>query len=174
MNEIPFNEFNFPSHYWNTRNLLLTAGDYTSGKYNCMTVGWGSFGFVWRRPFVQVFVRPTRYTYQFINDFDTFTLTGFTLKEKTGILNLLGTKSGREGDKIAEAGITPVASQKVAAPSYKEAILSVECTKIYWEDILEKQLLQPGILENYPLKDFHRIYFGEILRIVGEEEFRIS
>ena len=84
---------------WNNRWFLLTSGDFNSGQYNTMTVSWGSFGIMWNKPFAQVVVRPTRYTYEFTEKFDTFTLCSFSEKYRRA-LNILGSKSGRTVDKI--------------------------------------------------------------------------
>jgi len=145
-----------------SRDLLLASGDFQAGRYNAMTVGWGSFGVMWNRPFVQVVVRPTRYTYAFMNEYGTFTLCGFP-KGFERALALLGTKSGRDGDKIAEAGLHPEPSLAVAAPSFAEADLVVECRTTYWDDLEPARVLDPRIMDQYPGRDFHRIYFGEIV-----------
>ena len=76
-------------------------------------------------------------------------------------------KSPVERRKIAEAGLKPVASAKVAAPSYAEANLILECRKIYWQDIDPAHFLDPEIDRNYPQKDYHRVYFGEIVALLA-------
>ncbi len=146
---------------WSERSLLLSSGDFSTGKYNCMTVGWGSLGIVWKMPFVQIFVRPTRYTLTFLERYPTFTLCTFPdqYKEK---LEYLGSVSGRDIDKIAESGLTPIASQVVVAPSFEEADLCLECEKMYWQDLDPSHFLHPQIEEKYALKDYHRIYYGLI------------
>ena len=170
---IPVEKFLVKTHAcWAEQWMLLTAGNFSKGYFNTMTVGWGSFGTMWSKPFAQVVVRPTRYTYEFMNTYDTFTLCGFS-EEYRRALEFLGMKSGREGDKIAEAGITPTASSQVAAPGFAEAELIVECRKMYWDDFEPKQFLDPSIESNYPLKDYHRIYFGEIVAISGEKAYTI-
>ena len=169
---IPFDEFLVKAHHlWAKQWLLLTAGDFAGGRFNSMTVGWGSVGTMWGRPFAQVVVRPIRYTYEFIERYDTFTLCAFPQRYRRA-LNLLGTKSGRDGDKIAEAGLTPVASTQVAAPGFAEAELILECRKIYWDDMEPNRFLDPTIEGNYPNKDYHRIYFGQILAIYGAGHYR--
>jgi len=160
-----------PFHLWDIQSLLLTSGDFAAQKFNAMTVGWGSIGYIWRRPFIQVVVRPVRYTYEFMEEFDTFSVCAFP-KQYYSALQLLGTRSGRDGDKIAAAGFTPVASTKIAAPSFAEASLVLECRKIYWDDFHPEQFLDPRIDKNYPLKDYHRIYFGEILSLFGDDNFK--
>jgi flavin reductase (DIM6/NTAB) family NADH-FMN oxidoreductase RutF len=157
-----------PIHLWDVQWLLLTSGDFSQNRFNAMTVGWGSIGYMWRRPFVQVVVRPVRFTYSFMEEYDTFTLCAFP-KQYHAALQLLGNKSGRDGDKIAEAGLTPVASTTVPAPGYAEASLVIECRKIYWDDVHPQNFLDPEIDKNYPRKDYHRIYFGEILALFGEK-----
>ncbi len=152
--------------------LLLAAGDYSSGSYNAMTISWGSLGNMWNKPFVQVVVRPSRYTYQFMEKGDSFTLSAFS-DEYRDALDLLGTKSGRDGDKIAESGLNVTASNVVAAPSFEEAELVIECQKIYFDDFNPNQFLAKYIDKMYQ-QDFHRIYYGEIVDIWGIDKYRIK
>ncbi len=156
-------------HLWEKQWLLLTSGDFQSNAYNTMTVGWGSIGSVWGKPFVQVFVRPTRYTYQFINEHPTFTLTAFPIQYRKA-LAMLGAKSGRDGDKIKASGLTAIPSQTIAAPGFAEADLIIECRKMYWDDLRPGNFLDDSIQGHYPEKDYHRLYFGEILAIYGDQE----
>jgi flavin reductase (DIM6/NTAB) family NADH-FMN oxidoreductase RutF len=163
---IPIEEFVVkPQHLWGTQRLLLTSGDFAKGHFNTMTVGWGSLGVMWRIPFAQVVVRPVRYTYQFMERYGTFTLCAFP-QEYAPALQLLGSKSGRDSNKIAESGLTPIASTQVAAPSFAEAELVLECRKIYWDDLAKESFLDERIERCYPRKDYHRIYYGEILAVM--------
>jgi len=159
-----------PHHAWANQWLLLTAGDFHTGKFNTMTVGWGSFGTMWGKPFAQVVVRPIRYTYEFMNAYDTFTLCALPESQKK-ILQICGSKSGRHVNKMLEAGLTPIASSQVAAPGFAEAELIVECRKMYWDDLEPSRFLDPAINANYPAQDYHRIYFGEIVAICGIEKY---
>ena len=159
-----------PHDIWAKQWLLLTVGDFEQGHFNTMTVGWGSFGTMWSKPFAQVVVRPTRYSYEFMEQYESFTLCAFP-QEHRKALALLGSKSGRDGDKIREAGLTPAAASQVAAPAFDEAELVVECRKMYWDDLKPQQFLDPSIENNYPLKDYHRIYFGEILTMAGNSKY---
>jgi len=158
-----------PVDVWFRRWFVLTAGDMS--KYNSMTVAWGSIGGIWEMPMVQVVVRPVRYTFGFMNDFATFTLCSFPAKYRKDVA-LLGSRSGRDGDKIALTRLTPVKSAAVAAPSFKEADLVLECRKMYWQDLDPAHFLSEHIMPNYPERDFHRVFFGEILRILGSDEFK--
>lgn len=150
--------------------FLLTAGDFAGGVYNAMTVSWGAMGILWGKPFVQVVVRPTRYTYQFMEKHPTFTLCAFGEKYRPA-LNLLGTKSGRNGNKIGESGLTPEAASRVAAPSFAEAELVIECEKMYFDDLEPGHFLASHIAPHYQ-GDYHRVYYGEIVAIEGVESYR--
>jgi flavin reductase (DIM6/NTAB) family NADH-FMN oxidoreductase RutF len=168
---IPFHNLRANVHLiWSEQGMLLTSGDFAAGQFNTMTVGWGSLGIMWGRPFVQVVVRPTRYTYEFMEQYDTFTLCAFPEAHRQA-LQLLGTKSGRDGDKIAEAGLTPIASTQVPAPGFAEADLIVECRKMYWQDMDPTHFLDPETDSLYPGKHYHRIYFGEVVAINGTEAY---
>jgi flavin reductase (DIM6/NTAB) family NADH-FMN oxidoreductase RutF len=158
---------------WDSRWLLLTAGDLAARRYNPMTVAWGSFGTMWSRPFAQVVVRPTRHTYLFTEQYDTFTLCAFS-ESCRPILKLMGTRSGRDIDKTDAEGLTPLPSLAVAAPGFAEAELIVECRKIYYDDIEPGRFLLPELEDNYPQKDYHRIYFGEILAVRGTDQYRVG
>jgi len=147
---------------------LLTSGDFAAGHFNTMTVAWGSMGTMWEKPFVQVVVRPVRYTYEFMERYDSFTLSAFPSEHRDTLL-FLGARSGRDSDKIAESGLTPIASSRVAAPGFAEAELIVECRKVYWQDMDAAHFLTPEIERHYPERDYHRIYFGEVLAIWGDQ-----
>jgi flavin reductase (DIM6/NTAB) family NADH-FMN oxidoreductase RutF len=155
---------------WSNQWFLLTSGDYKKKHHNTMTVGWGFFGIMWNKPVAVVVVRPTRYTYEFINQYETFTLCAFD-KEYDNDLLLLGNKSGRNGDKIAETKLNIIPSKKVSAPSFQEAELIIECKKIYWDDFKPVNFLDNSIEQNYPQKDYHRFFFGEIMEIRGTDRY---
>lgn len=168
---IEINDFNLNIfHDWNNGWFLLTAGDFSTGQYNTMTVSWGSMGIMWGKPFVQVVVRPTRHTYQFMEQHSTFTLCAFSKKYRNA-LNLLGMKSGRYSDKITEAKLTPVVSTSVAAPGFAEADLVIECQKMYYDDLEPTHFLAAQIASHYN-QDYHRVYYGEITAILGLEKYR--
>ncbi len=168
---IPFKNLRLNSlHIWDKQWFLLTCGDFDSGDFNTMTVAWGSFGTMWHKPFAQVVVRPVRHTFSFLERYPTFTLSAFTRDHKKA-LGILGTKSGRDGDKITETGLTPQASKLVGSPCFAEADLVVECRKIYWDDLEPTRFLDPEVGTEYPEKDYHRIYFGEILAVEGDPRY---
>jgi len=171
MISIPVNKFIVQiNDLWGSKWFLLTSGDFKKKHYNTMTVAWGYFGIMWNKPVAVVVVRPTRFTYEYMEQYDTFTLTAFDKKYKKD-LSLLGTKSGRDGDKISETKLTTVKSEIVDSPSFKEAELIVECKKIYWDDFKPDHFLDPSIEKSYPLQDYHRMYFGEIQKIRGHNNY---
>ena len=149
--------------------FLLTAGDFGLGHFNTMTVSWGMMGVMWNKSVVQVMVQPSRRTYELIEKYPDFTLSAFP-ENHHRTLSMLGVKSGHEIDKVKEAGLTAVASKKVAAPTFAEAELVLECRKIYYGDILESHFLVDG-LAGLSSNDFHRFYLGEILAVEGVEKF---
>lgn len=156
-----------PVDIWLKKWFLLTAGN--REHFNTMAVAWGSIGGMWNLPFVQVVVRPTRYTYGFINQYDTFTLCSFPGQYREAV-NFLGTHSGRDRNKIEESGLTVIPSTRVEAPAFKEADLIMECKKLYWQDLDPGHFLDHKIGGNYKKKDYHRIFFGRILRVLRSEE----
>lgn len=154
---------------WLNRWCLLTSGD--KNNSNSMTVGWGSIGGMWRKPFIQVVVRPQRYTYEFMEKYDSFTVSVLPAQYKDA-MTVMGSKSGRDIYKVSEAGLTLINSEFVDAPSFKEAELVFECRKNYWQDMNPENFLDSSIFERYPDKDYHRIYFGEVTGIFGEHYYR--
>jgi flavin reductase (DIM6/NTAB) family NADH-FMN oxidoreductase RutF len=167
---IPFDEFQVPAYdIWDQTWFLLTCGDYSSGKYNTMTVAWGSFGNMWNLPLAMVVVRPTRFTFEFINRYDNFTLCAFPEKYKK-VVSLLGSKSGRDTSKISESGLTLIAAQKVSSPVFTEADLTIECHKMYWNDFMPEHFLDDRIHSQYEKHDYHRMFFGEILAVSGNPQ----
>ncbi len=171
--EIPFEKFQCRVfHQWSGSWLLLAAGNFRTGDYNLMTVGWGSFGVMWSKPFAMIVVRPQRHTVDFLERYSDFTLCGFSGEWKNA-LQFCGTHSGREiPDKAAAAGLTPVPARHVSAPLFEEALLAVECRKTFRSDMLPASFIPPETAQKlYPAGDFHRIYFGEILAISAVPDF---
>ncbi len=150
---------------WTNRWMLLTAG--TMDDCNMMTVGWGSIGCMWNKPFAQIVVRPQRHTFQFVEKADTFTLCAFP-EEYRPALQKLGSISGRDGDKLTDTGLTLKESTVIASPSYNEANFTLECRKIYAQDFDPACFLDAEIDGHYPQKDYHRSYFGEIVAAFTE------
>lgn len=139
--------------------LLITAGN--PDHFNTMTASWGTLGVFWHKPVAICFIRPTRYTYDFVNENDLFTLSFFD-SEHHDILQFCGTNSGRNIDKVAETGLTPGELDR-GGIGYAQARLMLECRKIYFDDLNPENFLLPDVDRKiYPEKDYHRMYIGEI------------
>lgn len=156
-----------PHDLFHNKTCLLTCGDFGAGIFNTMTIGWGSIGTMWSKPFVMVAVRPSRFTFEFMEKFNDFTVTSFPDAFKSA-LTLLGTKSGRDGDKIKQSGLTPIAANCTLSPSFLQATISIECKKNYWQDLDHTHFLDQSIYKHYSDEDYHRIYFGEIIYVATE------
>jgi len=140
--------------------FLLTAGN--QERWNTMTAGWGGLGVLWRKNVVFTYVRPQRFTYEFMNDADLFTCSFFDPSLKR-VLDYCGSHSGREGNKANACGITPMFSER-GGISFKEARLVFECRTLYRQDLAPELFLDTKLREQiYPQKDYHRLYVGEIL-----------
>lgn len=139
--------------------MLITAGEVKS--FNMMTANWGGFGILWGKKICFCVIRPQRYTYKFMENFSSFTLSFFG-KEYKDVLNFCGTTSGRDVDKVKKTGLTPVAGSS-GTVFFKEARLVLICRKIYFQDINQLNFIDPQIHENYPHKDYHRMYIGEVI-----------
>ena len=144
-----------------SRNALLAAG--TAERCNTMTIGWFQTGRLWGLPACTVYVRPERYTYQFMEDSDWFTVSVLPAERKEDMA-VCGTKSGRDMDKIKECGLTVRAGEN-GAPFFEEAELVLVCRKLYAQDMDPACVLPAGeekILPSYGAKGgWHRIYIGE-------------
>lgn len=136
---------------------LLTAGE--GGDYNTMTVSWGMTGELWGKDVVTVFVRPQRYTYEFMEKCSNFSLSFFE-RDYHRALAFCGSKSGRDVDKAKECGLT--LAELGGAPAFEEARLVVTCRKLAFADIDPAGFLDHDIEKNYPGRDYHRAYVGEI------------
>jgi flavin reductase (DIM6/NTAB) family NADH-FMN oxidoreductase RutF len=143
--------------------MLVTAGNLED--YNTMTASWGHLGILWNLPVAIAYIRPQRYTYEFANRYPEYTLSFFTERYRTA-LQFCGTRSGRDHDKAAETGLTPVQTER-GNVIFQEARLVLECRKIYEDDLKKKNFLLPEIAtKNYPRNDFHRFYMGEVVNVL--------
>ena len=140
--------------------MLLTAG--TLENHNTMTIAWGAYGGMWNKNIVITAVRPTRHTFRFTEEMDHFTLA-FLPESHRDAFKICGSRSGRDGDKIKAAGLTPqpFGDQLV---SFAEASLVMTCRKIYYQDLDPRHFLADDIAKHYD-NDYHRLYMGEVLSI---------
>ncbi|MBF9015936.1 MULTISPECIES: flavin reductase family protein [unclassified Oceanispirochaeta] len=159
-----------PLSFWKDKCLLLCAGDLEKGDYNAMTVAWGSMGVMWHKPFTQIVVRPGRYTYEFMEKYPDWTVSVLPESYRSDI-TLMGLKSGREMDKIAESGLTLCGSAKIGAPAFEEAELILECRTMFRDVMKPESFVDQSLDKNYPQKDYHIIYYGEILNAQGTDDY---
>lgn len=155
--EIKGNVFDIISREW----MLITAGK--ENRFNTMTASWGGLGVLWNTPVSFAFVRPSRYTYEFLEQEKYYTLSVLEPGNKKA-LQICGSKSGRDTDKVTEAGLTPVFDAQ--APYFQQARLVLVCRKLYTQDLDPQQFLDPAIMGNYKNGDFHRVYVGEIVKVL--------
>ncbi len=145
--------------------MLLTAG--TGEKCNTMTASWGGLGVLWGKPVATVYIRPQRYTLEFVEREEKFTLAFFG-EEYRKALALCGSKSGRDIDKVKECGFTVETAD--GAPYFAQADLVLVCRKAYWQDMDPTHFLDGEIDGKwYPEKDYHRIFIGEIETVLKKK-----
>ena len=145
--------------------MLITAG--TKDQCNTMTASWGGLGVLWGKPVATVYIRPQRYTMEFVEGSEFFTLAFFG-EEYRKALALCGSKSGRDVDKVKECGFT-VETAESGAPYFSQAELVLVCRKAYWQDMDPAHFLDPEIEDHYAQKDYHRIFIGEIVEVLRKE-----
>jgi flavin reductase (DIM6/NTAB) family NADH-FMN oxidoreductase RutF len=157
--EFPGSPFNRIGAGW----MLISSGDVSSdkGAWNTMTASWGCLGVLWQKNVAQIYIRKTRYTLDFANASAIFSLSFFDEAFRAA-LDLCGTHSGRDTDKAAGAGLTPIVFPG-GAIGFQEAGETIVCRKLYTHDFDPSRFLDPDIdLSIYPLKDYHRLFIGEI------------
>lgn len=139
--------------------MLVTAG--TEEKCNTMTASWGGLGVLWGAPAVTCYIRPQRYTKEFLDREEYFTLTFFD-EEYRKALSLCGSKSGRDVDKIKECGFT-VRTAACGAPYFEQARLVLVCRKRFVQEMDPARIPQDVKEKWYPQQDYHTMYIGEIV-----------
>ena len=151
--EIRGNAFQRIGKQW----MLISAR--ADGRDNAMTASWGGLGVLWHRNVATCYIRPQRFTLQLVDKAERFALT-FLPESCREALRYLGTVSGYNEDKQAGCGLTPITLDGV--PSYEEAELVLICRKIYTDEIKPENFLDESIAQNYPNKDYHRVFIGQI------------
>lgn len=148
------------------RWMLITAG--TEDSCNTMTASWGGLGVLWNKNVATCYIRPQRYTREFVEREDSFTLSFFG-EEHRKSLSLCGSKSGRDVDKVKECGFT-VKTAENGAPYFEEAQLVLVCHKLYRGEIDPAGFMEAALCEkNYPGKDYHKMYIGEIVEVLKKK-----
>ncbi len=143
--------------------MLVGAGN--AQNHNMMTASWGGLGVLWNKPVSTVYIRPSRYTMEFIEREAYYALCFFG-EEYREQLTFCGRHSGRDGDKCKETGLTPCFDE--AAPYFEEAELVLICRKLYAQDMDPSLFLDESIENNYHGADYHRTYIGEIVKVLSK------
>lgn len=158
--ELKFSPFDLKNEW-----MLVTAEK--DGVVNTMTASWGGLGIMWNKEVVFVVIRPQRYTKEFLDNADSFSLTFFdnSFKKK---LAYLGNTSGRDEDKILKADLHIIHDNKI--PFFEEAHTSIFAKKLFVQEITENSFLEKGLIGHwYPSKDFHYLYIAEITKVLEKE-----
>jgi len=155
--QIKDNPFKLIGQDW----TLITAGNIK--RFNTMTASWGGLGVLWDKNVCFSFVRPSRYTFEFLEDHRSYTLSFFDDTYRR-VLEYCGSHSGRHVDKIEKCGITPVEGS-IDNTYFAEARLVIECRKLYVQDLDPSAFLARTLVDIYPEKDYHRMYIGEIVKV---------
>ena len=148
--------------------MLITAG--TPEKFNCMTASWGGIGYLWNKPVAFVFVRPNRYTREFIDRETGLTLTIMPEQYRQDLV-YCGRNSGRDVDKMASTALEPVATES-GLVTYRDARYVLECRKMFRaplhrEDFLDWSEVFPTMYaDDNPL---HLLYICEITHVLAAE-----
>ena len=160
-NTLTFNPFEKLSKQW----ALVSAG--SLDKFNMMTVSWGAVGVIWGKPSATVYIRHSRYTKEFVDAGDTFVLT-FLKDGHRDALNTLGSKSGRDMDKMRASGLTPAAVD--GGVTFEEAELVLVCRKRFVQDMPKENFVNQETLDKwYADQNYHTMYIGEIVAAYAAE-----
>ena len=158
LSSLNFNPFTKIAEEW----MLITAGD--KEKCNTMTASWGGLGVLWNKNVSFIFLRPQRYTLEFLEKEEYYSLCFFDENQRE-ILNYCGSHSGRDVDKIKEAGLTTVYDGEV--PYFEEARCVIICRKLYGQKMELSCFTDPSVEQkNYPNKDYHKMFVGEIVKVL--------
>lgn len=157
--EIKENIMKLISEEW----MLISAGD--PNKYNMMTASWGFMGEMWGKKCAIAAIRPQRYTIGFINSHDHFALSFYG--DRKEIHKICGSKSGRDTDKTAETGLTPVFDCDTVY--FEQARLVIICRKLYVQRLEENCFIDKSCLKWYGDKDYHYMFIGEIEKVLVKD-----
>lgn len=164
--EINVKDFTPDSFGLKNKWMLVTAAK-PDGTVNTMTASWGGFGIMWNKEVTFVVIRPQRYTREFVDNADSFSLTFFDNSYKKA-LSHLGNTSGKDEDKIAKTGLNVAFDNGI--PYFKEAEDAIFVKKLFVQRIEENAFLDKSIIDKwYPEKDFHYLYIAEITNILRKD-----
>ena len=155
--KIPGNIIKMLSEDW----MLITAGN--NDKFNMMTASWGGIGFLYQKPVAFCFINPARYTYQLMENNDTYTLTFYTEAYRDA-LKYCGSKSGKDVDKVKGSGLTPITTP-TGSKAFSQAWLIVECRKMVSQSLTPESIADKSIKGEWAGKQMHKMFIGEIINV---------
>ena len=159
--ELPFTPFDIKDKEW----MLIAAEK--DGKVNTMTASWGGFGIMWNKEVVFIVIRPQRYTKEFVDSNDSFSLS-FLGDDNKKILGYLGKASGRDEDKIQKSGLTVSLNNNI--PYFEEANTVIFAKKLYMQPMSGDSFIDKSLVSQwFPESDFHYIYIGEITKVLTKK-----
>jgi flavin reductase (DIM6/NTAB) family NADH-FMN oxidoreductase RutF len=153
-----------------TRPGLLLVGTKRTGESNVMTIGWGTVGNIWGEPMFVVLVRPSRFTYEFIEDSKEFTVNVPT-PEMTRWVAVCGSKSGRDLDKFGEYAVATSPGLHVQTATIDDCPMVYECRVMHWNDVIPAHLASEAEWSFYRGQDYHRVYFAKILGAYASPDY---
>ncbi|MEE0913610.1 MAG: flavin reductase [Ruminococcus sp.] len=156
--EITNNPFDLIGKDW----ALVTSGN--SDKFNTMTVSWGGVGIMWGKPVTYTFIRPQRYTFEFMEKNGYFSMSFFDETQRDA-LKFCGSKSGRDYDKVKETGLTPAFTED-GVPYFEEAKLVLVCKKMYSQFLNEESIEDTESVAKWYDNDYHKMYVSEITKVL--------
>lgn len=156
--EITDNPFRLIGDDW----ALVTSG--TEERFNTMTVSWGGVGIMWGKPVAFTFIRPQRYTFEFMENNEYFTMSFFD-ESRRDALKFCGSRSGRDCDKVKETGLTPAFTDE-GVPYFEEARLVLVCKKMYSQFLNEDSITDSESVAKWYNDDYHKMYISEIVKVL--------
>ena len=141
--------------------ILLVTGKGKEAK-NIMTIGWMQLGIIWKEPVVSILVRPSRYSYKLLQEYDEFTVNILSDQFNKEIA-FCGAQSGAYCNKFKETGLKGITSKEVSTLSLKDADITIECKRLYKRNIEPENLNDLILARYYSNNDFHQIITGMIL-----------
>lgn len=145
------------------KGAFLTVED--AQELNTMTIGWFEIGYFWRREVMTVGVRPTRHTHHIIENVSTFSVTVPEEGTFKNELALCGKKSGRDMNKFDVCNL-PLSYHGEDKTPFIPVPGEHLFGKIITRTVVDPALCDPELLSLYPDKDFHSLYFAQIIDVL--------
>ena len=157
----------YPFQAFNKEWALLTPGE-SAEDFNTMTISWGGMGTLWSLPVATVYVKPCRYTHTFMEKYTHFTISFFDEQYRRD-LELLGSKSGRDGDKVGLTSLVPKVDEEDRFVSFEQAKVVLFCKRLYRQDLDLSAIPDQMVMKHYRTEAPHTMYIGEVTKIYFQQ-----